>query len=528
MKPASEREQTVTISRQEYEELLAFRGLVERLVPVCVAAAAGDLEARVSTVEGDPAPAQQAVHGVNRLLDQVDAFVREAAAALRAASVGAYHRRVLTRGLHGAFRDAAGQLNEATARLEAQAAALLRSDQERLAQQRASDLALLEQVVSVSMSGAQMSVDAVNILSATEDVQLSSASMASAVEELAASIKDIEQSAQRSAAAATGAQAVTASGQQVVSGLERYVRNAMADFDEMVRKTESLKASVSGLAGVVETISTIAEQTNLLAFNATIEAARAGELGKGFAVVASEVKSLSRQTRTATSTIRAQILSLNSAFGDMNGMVGHARESTQAVRAQVTTLGNDFEQMGAGSVTIAEQVGSLVTILGQQREAVELLARNMSGLTSASERTLGVARSLDERSKDGLIMVETLRDGQAHSTVPDRDVYMAKADHLVWKRKVIDFARGHRTQVSELSGATECRLGRWVATQRPDRRGLAALLGPHQRVHEEGIAAAQCFAAGQPDAGWAHFRAMDQATNEVLACLDGLLEGAGG
>ncbi len=62
----------------------------------------------------------------------------------------------------------------------------------------------------------------------------------------------------------------------------------------------ALRATVSDLSDIVQTISTIAGQTNLLALNATIEAAHAGDAGRGFAVVAGEVKRLANDTRAAT------------------------------------------------------------------------------------------------------------------------------------------------------------------------------------------------------------------------------------
>ena len=61
-----------------------------------------------------------------------------------------------------------------------------------------------------------------------------------------------------------------------------------------------MRATVSDLSEIVQSISGIAGQTNLLALNATIEAARAGNAGRGFAVVANEVKRLAGDTKAAT------------------------------------------------------------------------------------------------------------------------------------------------------------------------------------------------------------------------------------
>src|SRR5581483_4850456 len=55
---------------------------------------------------------------------------------------------------------------------------------------------------------------------------------------------------------------------------------------------------------IIATVEDLAQQSNLLSVNAAIEAAKAGENGRGFAVVAQEVKSLSEQSRQATTQVR--------------------------------------------------------------------------------------------------------------------------------------------------------------------------------------------------------------------------------
>src|SRR5690606_32943054 len=81
------------------------------LADVVAKAAEGDLEVRVPHLGG--APELEAVRsGVNRLLDVVDSFVRESQAALAAAAAGRYHRRFLTQGMPGTFRDAAQRIDD--------------------------------------------------------------------------------------------------------------------------------------------------------------------------------------------------------------------------------------------------------------------------------------------------------------------------------------------------------------------------------------------------------------------------------
>ncbi|GIH75721.1 hypothetical protein [Planobispora longispora] len=52
-------------------------------------------------------------HELNRMIDRMDAFVREAAASLQAASEGRFHRQFLLEGVPGSFRTSATAINRA-------------------------------------------------------------------------------------------------------------------------------------------------------------------------------------------------------------------------------------------------------------------------------------------------------------------------------------------------------------------------------------------------------------------------------
>ena len=119
-----------------------------------------------------------------------------------------------------------------------------------------------------------------------EDVNITTQSVAAAIEEMSASISEISKNMQLSKEAAMG---------------------ILNDSTQSSAAAAQLSSSMKVMENVVQLINNIAGQVNLLALNATIEAARAGEAGKGFAVVAAEVKNLATQTTKATEDIARQI-----------------------------------------------------------------------------------------------------------------------------------------------------------------------------------------------------------------------------
>lgn len=209
-------------------------------------ATAGDLESRVGRLAADPGLVELADH-VDALLDLVDAFVREAATALAAASEGRYYRQILTRGLPGVFRVAAQRVNDEQSRM--------REASEELTQRDAAQEA---------------------IAATAKDI---SAQVAGAATELGAS-----------------AQALSAS-----------AAAAVTEADDALGTVARLTETSANIDEATRLIGRVAAQTRLLALNATIEAARAGDAGRGFAVVAKEVKALADETTRSSEEIAVQV-----------------------------------------------------------------------------------------------------------------------------------------------------------------------------------------------------------------------------
>jgi methyl-accepting chemotaxis protein len=387
---------------------------------------------------------------------------------------------------------------------------------------------LLKNVVDLSMSAVEVSISAANILSNGRQVQSATTSMASAVEQMSSSIAEIEVSARRSSEAVQESGRMTADGVGKLAHLAERVTETGEILSTVAAKTKDLQGVVASLTHVVDLIAKIAGQTNLLALNATIEAARAGEYGRGFAVVATEVKSLSRQTGEATDTIRTRIGELNASFSDVLDTVSRSVAAVDTTIGMARAVGSDFETIKNDSGTLARQVDELVRIISQQKGAVELLASGMAVVKDKGDDNLRTIEGLADQSDASVQLIEGWRGRLAAEDAEHKVIYLAQADHLLWKKKLLDLAVGRsKLKSSELADHASCRLGRWYYQADNSMKNLPAFVAvetPHKKVHHHGIEAAKCFEAGRLDEGMAHYRELEAASNEVLARLSELAE----
>jgi methyl-accepting chemotaxis protein len=245
------------------------------IAEACKHAAAGDLEARAPSL-GDTADAIECRNAINGMLDLSDAFVREAGAASAAAAEGRFHRRILTRGLHGAYRDAAEQISASIAAMSASA--------DRLAEANASRLALADELENA-------------VLRVSEQV-------ATAATEMGAS----------------------------ANGLADFAGAAVTEAEHGLETVTSLRTAADQILSAVDLINRVAKQTRLLALNATIEAARAGEAGLGFGVVAGEVKSLADETSGSSGEIMGHVNKVQEVAADAIAVLERVTESIREMR----------------------------------------------------------------------------------------------------------------------------------------------------------------------------------------------------
>ena len=261
---------------------------LDLIADFCRRVAEGDLEHRLAPLHPDPQLA--AVRSdLNRMVDIVEAYVRESAAVLTAAQDGRFHRRFLVRGIPGSFRTGAARIDEARGTIAAAS--------ERAAREETDRAGLGERMSTVSTR------------------------VAGSARELAAS----------ASALATASQAVEEAA------------------DDTMSTVATLERTSREIQDAVQLIRTIAGRTRLLALNATIEAARAGDAGLGFAVVASEVRTLSDNSAHSLDDITEQVLAAQEASAAAADAIGRVRDLIAGMGSQVGLITAAAGGAGSGS-----------------------------------------------------------------------------------------------------------------------------------------------------------------------------------
>jgi len=354
---------------------------------VCARAAKGDLEARTPGVR-DGGSLGGLQRSINDMLDIVDAYVRESAAAMEHVSRGKRFRKVLVRGLPKSFRAGATVINGGI---------------------DAMDRDVRDLAATARQFGASMDMVAIKLNTAASELESNAESMADAAQ---TATRQSSVVATASRQASVNVQTVASAAEQLsasIAEISRQVALSATSTTQAVSDAEKANTQIRGLAeaaqrigDVVNLINEIAGQTDLLALNATIEAARAGESGKGFAVVAGEVKNLSNQTSKATEEIRAKIAEIQAATA----------LSVEAMLTVGRTIG-EINQVSAAIASAVQQQGTATAEIARNVQhasaGTQEVSSNVGGINQAATDTGLIATRVNGASHRILAEVHTLR-----------------------------------------------------------------------------------------------------------------------
>lgn len=394
-----------------------------------------------------------------------------------------------------------------------------------LAHERAAALTRMNNAVEFTVMANDLAVTGASTIVSSEKIEMAAQSVAATSEELSASVASIETEVRSCRANAGEMRSAAVASEAEMDAATGAIREAAVSMETATQRSDDVADASKRIASVVETIDGIARQTNLLALNASIEAARAGDAGKGFGVVASEVRTLSEKIRQSTESIREMVSHFQLEVSKIMRAIEHAGESAQAGQSHIESFGAVVKTLLDGVGQVDESMASISSAVSEQSAAAHQLARAATDSSQLANGNLERTRASAKATENLVAHAGQELEAVSRSDVPNKAAILAKADHVIWKKRLVDMFSGKlKLRPEELSDHRSCRLGKWYhGPEAACHHGLMefdALESPHARVHEAGIRAVQAFNAGDRDEALACIQEVESVSGDLLGLLE--------
>jgi len=202
-------------------------------------------------------------------------------------------------------------------------------------------------------------------------------------------------------------------------------------------------------------------------------------------------------------------------------------EAVTTGRSVMRELDGDIAAVGDGIQSVARHMGEIAGILADQRAATGEVSGGITGIAGLTADNVQQVDRLADIMASSQSGIGQQLGALAKQQFPDKVVRLAKADHVIWKKRLVDMAVGRiQLKAEELSDHQSCRLGKWYygdgSAPVRGRDAFRQLEDPHRRVHEHGKRAAQLFQSGKLDEALREIAEVETASADVVRLLDEL------
>lgn len=237
-----------------------------------------------------------------------------------------------------------------------------------------------------------ISLNATQIATASEEQDRIAANQASSVNETSATMDELKASSMKSA---EQAEAALNAARQVLLLVQRHREQSNSHqwnhshnvsltekVEQIADQIKTLNDQVQQINSIAEVVSSLADQTNMLAINAAVEAVRAGEHGKGFGVVAVEIRKLADRSRESAVQI--------------NHLVRDIQNATLAT-VSATDEGKTTALMIVDAINNIVVNSQKISLNAQQQAtAIQQVVEAMNNLNAGAQQTaIGIAETKD-------------------------------------------------------------------------------------------------------------------------------------
>lgn len=233
--------------------------------------------------------------------------------------------------------------------------------------------------------------------------------VATAINEMAATIHQVAQSALQAASTTREADSQAQDGKQNIHETAHTVSSLSDEVGRATEVIQQLETQAENISSVLDVIGGIAEQTNLLALNAAIEAARAGEQGRGFAVVADEVRTLASRTQESTHEIEQMIEQLQAGAKQAVTVMENSRTSTQITADKAMATQGALDTISASIQGVNDMITQIASAAEQQSSVAEEINRNVVNIVNLSNDTAQASEQTSQASAELNTLAEQLK-----------------------------------------------------------------------------------------------------------------------